>query len=143
MLHVFKRCRHCKKVYKFQASGICTSLYNDDTYCPDCKKIIDDALNSVPKKYSEIFVETDEVTYEYLKNARKEKESNAAICLRRVYPTMYNLKTGAREIIDAFDIDNKEYIVKYWSNTPEEITIMVLKEKNNLTGEITGYWHNY
>jgi phage FluMu protein Com len=133
MMHYTKRCRHCNTVYAFQASGEgCFHKLNDETYCPDCMKVINEALKLVSKKFKKIWVETEE-----------EKHKNGFPLMRRVYVSLFNLKKGTREINDAFDVDDKQYCVKYWSDTPEIIKIEVLKELNIGTGEITGYWKDY
>jgi rubredoxin len=140
-----KRCRHCNTVYAWQASGNgCFHELNDETYCPDCKAVINKALKLVPKKFKKIWVETDEVTYDYLKAERaKQDEKNGGLCARRVYVSLFNFEKGTREINDAFDVDDKQYCVLYWSDTPEIIKIQVLKELNVETNEITGYWKDY
>lgn len=147
MRHYTKRCRHCNTVYAFQASGEgCFHKLNDETYCPDCKKVINEALKGVPQKFKKIWVETDEVTYDYLKAERakeEEKYKNGFPLMRRVYVSLFNLEKGTREINDAFDVDNKQYCVLYWSDTPEIIKIQVLKEVNIETNKITGYWKDY
>ncbi|MDE6284142.1 MAG: hypothetical protein K2M17_00130 [Bacilli bacterium] len=52
MLHYYKRCKFCGKVYSYQASGYgCLEPTNDENYCPECKSIILDALEKqVPKE---------------------------------------------------------------------------------------------
>lgn len=143
MMHFMKRCKHCKTVYAWQASGNgCFHELNDETYCPDCKKIINEALKSVPQKFKSIFVETDEVTYDYLKEKRAEKEKGG-LCMRRVYASLFNTEKGTHEVNDAFDVDDKQYLVQYWSDNPSVIKIKVLKEQNIETKEITGYWKDY
>jgi rubredoxin len=140
-----KRCRHCNTVYAWQASGNgCFHELNDERYCPDCKNVISEALNLVPKKFKKIWVETNEVTYDYLKAERvKQDEKNGGLCIRRVYASLYNVEKGTHEVNDAFDVDDKQYCVQYWSDTPDAIKIQVLKELNVETNEITGYWKDY
>jgi rubredoxin len=143
MMHLIKRCRHCKTVYTWQASGEgCFNELNDETYCPDCKKVIIEALKSVSQKFKKVWVETDEVTYDYLKEKRAEKEKDG-LCMRRVYASLFNSETGASEKNDAFDVDDKQYCVQYWSDNPTVIKIKVLKELNIETNEIIGYWKDY
>jgi len=145
MMHYTKRCKHCNTVYAWQASGEgCFHELNDETYCPDCKKVINEALKLVPKKFKKIWVETDEVTYDYLKAERaKQDEKNGGLCMRRVYVSLFNIKKGTSEINDAFDVDDKQYCVLYWSDTPDIIKIQVLKELNIETNEIIRYWKDY
>jgi len=145
MMHYMKRCKHCNTVYTWQASGEgCFHELNDETYCPDCKKAINETLKSIPKKFKKIWVETDEVTYDYLKAERaKQDEKNGGLCMRRVYVSLFNMKTGASEKNDAFDVDGKQYCVQYWTDNPDVIKIQVLKELNIETNEITGYWKDY
>jgi hypothetical protein len=143
MTHYTKRCKHCKSTYTYQGSGDgCFRPMNDDTYCPVCKAVIIEALKTIPKKFDSVFVETDEVTYDYLLEKRREKETGG-LCTRRVYASLFNTKTGEAEKNDAFDVDNRQYLVQYWPSKREDMKIKVLKEKNLLTGEITGYWRDY
>jgi hypothetical protein len=146
MMHYMKRCRHCKTVYTWQASGEgCFHELNDEDYCPVCKKAIIEALKSLPQKFKKVWVETDEVTYDYLKAERaKQDEKSGGLCMRRVYVSLFNFKTGASEKNDAFDVDGKQYVVQYWTDNPTvNIKIKVLKEQNIETNEITGYWKDY
>lgn len=155
MMHYMKRCTHCKTVYAYQASGYgCHDPLNDDEYCPDCKKVIVDALKDVPKKFDSTWVETNEVTYDFLKEERRKKEEEyekrdvngnfiKLPITRRVYASLFNTKTGEAEKNDAFDIGEKQYLVQYWPSKPDDIKIQVLKEKNLLTGEIVDYWRDY
>jgi phage FluMu protein Com len=145
MMHYTKRCKHCNTVYSWQASGEgCFHELNDEKYCPDCKRVINEALKLVPKKFKKIWVETNEVTYDYLKAERaKQDEKNGGLCMRRVYVSLFNIKNGTREINDAFDVDDKQYCVLYWSDTPDIIKIQVLKEVDIETNEIIRYWKDY
>ena len=149
MMHYIKRCCHCKSTYTYQASGDgCHKPTNDDTYCPDCKSIILEALMNVPMKFDRVWEETDEVTYDYLLEKRrieeeKRSEGNLLPLGRRVYASLFNTKTGEAETNDAFDVDNRQYVAQYWPSKREDMKIRVLKEKNLLTGEIIGYWRDY
>lgn len=142
-MHFMKRCKHCKTVYTWQASGDgCFHELNDENYCPVCKKVIVETLKSIPQKFKKVWVETKEVTYDYLKEKRTEKEKGG-LCMRRVYASLFNSETGASEKNDAFDVDGKQYVVQYWTDNPSVIKIQVLKEQNIETNEITGYWKDY
>ena len=147
MLQLAKRCRHCNTVYYWQASGYgCFHELNDEKYCPVCKKAINEALKFIPQKFKKVWVETDEVTYDYLKEKRaeeEEKHKNGFPLMRRAYVSLFNSETGAHEVNDAFDVDDKQYVVQYWSDNPSVIKIQVLKEQNIETNEITGYWKDY
>ena len=51
MILEFKRCQHCGSEYEYQAYGCgCRSQNNDKDYCPECMKIILEALNKQPVK---------------------------------------------------------------------------------------------
>jgi rubredoxin len=114
MTHYTKRCVHCKTTYTYQGSGEgCFRPLNDDRYCPDCKTAIVKALESIPKKFDKVFIETDEVTYDYLLEKRNIQDEKAGgLCTRRVYASLFNTKTGEAEKNDAFDVDNKQYLAK-------------------------------
>lgn len=138
-----KRCQHCKITYGYQVSGEgCFDKLNDDTYCPICKNAINDALSKIPIKIKKSWEITDEVTYDYLKEKRDEQDKKACgLCSRRVYVSLFSKDDHEKN--DAFEVDGKEYIVKYWTKKPDDFTIEVAKEKHILTGEIGDYWHDY
>lgn len=144
-MHYTKRCWHCKSTYQYQASGEgCHNPINDDTYCPECKSVILEALVNVPRKFEQKWVETDEVTYDYLLEKRKIQDEKAGgLCTRRVYCSLFDTTTGEAEKNDAFDVDNRQYLVQYWPSKREDMKIKVLKEKNLITGEIVEYWRDY
>lgn len=145
MMHYTKRCIHCKSTYQYQASGNgCHDPINDDTYCPGCKGFILESLKNVPKKFDQKWVETDEVTYDYLLEKRKIQDiKNSGLCTRRVYFSLRNIVTGESEKNDAFDVDDKQYLVQYWPSKKEDIKVKVLMEKNLITGETKNYWKDY
>ena len=143
MTHTHKRCKHCQTQYTWQGSGNgCFHELNDDRYCPDCKQVIVEALKSVSKKYKKQFVETNEVTYEYLKAERAKQDAKSGLCCRRVYASLSGFD-GTREINDAYDVGGKQYLVQYWNDKPEEFKIKVLMEINIETGETGKFWKDF
>ena len=60
MLLEFKRCRHCGSEYDYQSSGYyCHNPYNDKDYCPECMKIILEALNKQSIKFTKLYMKVD------------------------------------------------------------------------------------
>lgn len=60
-----KRCKHCKCVYPYQASGDgCFDISNSSTYCSSCQRIINKALKEKEPEYTAKWREfpSDEVT---------------------------------------------------------------------------------
>ena len=152
-----KRCYHCKTTYTYQGSGDgCFRKENDSKFCPDCMKAINETLDKIPKKFKEAWIETTEVTFEQLKQWEKDKvaeyEAKRAKgemlfpMVKRVFVGSVNMKIGERDVIEHVNgrdsFRNREFIYKYWSSTPDQITITTRVEKNIKTGETTP-WKDY
>jgi glutaredoxin len=141
----YRRCDHCRTKYLYTSSGRCDTKYNDSKYCPDCKKVVLDTLKTIPIKFEEVFVPTDEITYEDLirqhdiEQKRLEKEDAKAGRFRiPLYPVMW---TGDPD--DTFEwyyVNGNEYRVHSNKAKNIEHQIEVKKEKNLLTGECKKYW---
>lgn len=69
MRTTISRCIHCGTTYTYQLSGYPQlNEYNDEHYCPECKKAIVEALSKIPKKFDRKWrtLKEEEVTDELL-----------------------------------------------------------------------------
>lgn len=58
MMHIIKRCEHCKNSYNYQVSGDgCFNELNSQIYCPDCMIEINKVLLNIDVKFKEKFRE--------------------------------------------------------------------------------------
>ena len=76
------RCLHCLIPYTYYPSGY-NSLYNNYDYCPDCQKVILDALKNVPKRVERFSKPYQDITIEDLKKIVKSQEEESKL-FRRV-----------------------------------------------------------
>ena len=138
MTHEYKECKHCLSDYSYQGSGFgCFDEDNDDTYCPECKKAINEALKQIPRKFEYKFVPTDDVNLETLlhweQEHKREVEERGGFHSKRVLAGLMNLKTGERdvyhEVIGREDKKGRIYIYHYWSSDEND------KSKWHITAE--------
>lgn len=74
MRTTISRCIHCGKTYTYQLSGYPQlNEYNDEHYCPECKKAIMEALSKIPKKFDRKWrsLKDEEVSDELLSDMNK------------------------------------------------------------------------
>jgi hypothetical protein len=137
--HRYKRCAHCRSVYEWQSSGSgCQRQENDIKYCPECKKVIIDALSSVAVKYECVWVPTDEVDIEILSEQR-EKHYKKHLVERVVLPLwdMHDLENVHNGFYVKYN--GKNYKVETWSKKPGRNSIEVEMQKEIKTGKLT-FW---
>lgn len=129
MRKILKRCKHCKSIYSFQASGQAALKENDDTYCSDCMNAIQESLKDIPIKREPRFREfpaSKELIEKILlvdENYRKYRKSKEPLWLNvhRVILTSDNW------LVVTFGFYNPNYasifemITKDSIKTPEEI----------------------
>jgi hypothetical protein len=119
-------CIHCKRPYYYASSvssyGVDT-IYNDEEYCEVCKKVIIEALASIPKVAEQRFIDSVDYTVEQLLDIQaKSSESNPMV--RRVCPPLFDLKNSKNNntvmVVNAPDRQNASimntYLVSYWTN---------------------------
>ena len=153
-------CKHCGTEYTHQWSGNYDAVdtpkeLRDKDYCPDCKKVVNEALLLIPKKFDYKFVDTDEVDLDTLLRWEKEEaeefqikqESNMAGFMlprmKRVFPSLvsHDLKESMKteQVIGREDKKGRKYIYSYWPSKPEQAKIRVEKYVNLITGEEVKY----
>jgi len=140
MRHQYEECKHCgtdiPDFYFYESSGI-SREYQDDEYCPECKKTIIDALKKIPVKFAYKDVPTDEVDLETLlrweKEHKDEINAKGGLHFVRVLVGLRNIYTGehdvVREVIGREDKEGRTYIYSYWSSAMED------KSKQRITVE--------
>lgn len=148
---MYRRCAHCQIVYLFQASGNYWSLdtpekYNDMKYCPDCKKAIMDALEKVPKKFTDELVITDDFTLDELLEIEKKRYKDHADkglpCVRRCFVGLIDMEKGEYQQNGEVKTNDKTYQYSYWESDKKKAKVWVKKQKNLQTGEYTD-WKDY
>lgn len=137
-----KRCKHCGIEYSYQLSGNGDYEYNDEYYCHDCKKVMMDALKSVPKKFTYGWKEIPFNFSDRMKDVRQKTLSFLEECkkknmpvIRKVYPTCFNSKISKAEY---YVIDNIIYLVRYFYNGEKKMFMLCEKDINN--GQYGKYW---
>lgn len=137
-----KRCKHCGIEYSYQLSGNWDYKYNDEHYCPDCKKVMLEALENVPKKFTYGWKEIPFNISEKMKNVKQKKLSFLAECknknipvIKKVYSVFFNSKISKTEY---FVIDNIKYLIQYFYNGEKKMFMWC--EKNIDNDEYGKYW---
>ena len=124
-----KRCTHCKTVYTYFTSTYGFSpTVNDEKYCPDCFKIIENALKSISVKFKKKFIATNDYTKEQIVDAQNTRLNNG-IPVKRIRPGLYDVNTfSAQENVCEMMKDPKTnmmcyYSASWWPKNPDEVEI--------------------
>ena len=109
------RCSHCGTPYRYTASGSSTWVdHYDSKYCETCYKVVQDAidtaLDGVPVRFTNEWIETDEVTpeqlHEKIKKDSEEDEAQRAVVehngtlsgigfkIKRIWPGLVRYGSG-------------------------------------------------
>jgi len=139
MIHRIKECIHCGVQYSYQASGHCYYREeNDEHYCRECKRAINEALAKIPVKFDYRFVSTNEISKEQMLGFIKEKELKlikqqeegakdnnlfTGLMVRRVYPSLHNLQTGESSHEESAEYNGTEYYMSWWDSRPDDYKI--------------------
>lgn len=134
-------CKNCGEVYKWQASGNHWELdtpeeYNDREYCPECKKVIIDALAKIEKKSIVKWIKTDVVDLETLKRWKREMLEERKLYVgdvgkfpycERVFAHCVNFETG--DNTTSIHLKGREghadkfFHCSYWEKSNEVVSI--------------------
>ena len=150
MIEEFIRCRHCRAVYHHYVSGcppfVDTERLNDREYCPDCKKVILEALEKVPPKVEEFWETTDVVSKEDIETEhhRREEEAkaNGTICFRRITVPLFDLVDPDNNNICGIITMNGVTFHYSWWTKKDEIEIRKKMERDLVTGKEV-LWRDY
>lgn len=152
----YKRCTHCRTVYSYYASGQgCEGRLNHDRHCPDCRKVVLDALATVPAKFANTLLPTTAVTLDQLlawereRDARRKKDGG--LFARRIRFPLFAMDGSNRTNRTGFvggegALKGRMFSYSYWVD-PEiegylEVQVDEEMQRNLETGE-TVPWRNY
>jgi len=130
-----QRCYHCNIEYPYHPSGIIDE-FNNSRYCPDCYKVVLEALKDVPKKVVKVYLPVIEGTANPPVTIEEFKESRKTMMLpvNRVTWPSNNINIQC-----APEIRGIEYELHVNRVTGEEL-LYSKYEMNVETKEITGVW---
>lgn len=130
-------CRQCGTPYSFQGSGHWEGDYpaelNDDRYCPDCMKVILEALSKIEKRFEWRDIPTTDYTVEELLEIHKQQREEAAarqeLMVRRVFIPLYDFQDmGNIYTTDEVKTPKGTYRVSYWTKKVVDNTPNVVKK---------------
>jgi len=121
------RCRHCQSSYiyhpSFYGGDEVNYPYNHHEYCPECYKVIQEALTKVPVKYEKKFVLADKYTKEQIVDHQRERCATG-IPIRRIFPPLVDATGKTRyEIVCELMPDGEWYMAKWWTHEPDIVNI--------------------
>lgn len=132
--HRSVRCSHCKIIYNYQPSGEgCDRETNDSVYCPDCMRVIIDALSKVPEKVEEFWVDCKDVSLDEIKEQLeiiREKGYWQEMCM-----PLFDLNNHNNHNISGI-VRLKGHVIRYsyWTQG-EDVSIETKMARNKITGE--------
>lgn len=145
------RCKHCGKLYSYQASGDgCFSKFNDENYCSDCQKVIVEALESYLPKSQTIIRQIKEIEYKDIKNhvhtfkdlKRKYSEGTLSIVAYVPLPfkfvDIYNLNGYRYYVCWDDDVEKKSYFADYEYDGAKNEFTQLYKHLNSHDGYTKG-----
>lgn len=148
-----KRCGHCRAPYACRMSGNgCQDPLNEGTYCPDCKRVVLEALIAVPPKFEKV-IEPVDISFDMVKGWYDEDETQRAsrraegqLVMRRLSMPLYDLDDPDNRYIAGYvqgrgRWDAYLFQISYWTKRGDPQVTTEL-EKNLQTGEIRP-WRNY
>lgn len=154
-------CKNCRDNYLCQLSGQwqldTPEEYNDQEYCPECKKAIVKALAGIKPKFKEIWLTQDNMPEVPQMTCEKLQEIESKQFCRRIFPGLFDPKTGESQHMGQVEyvVPGKEhwekeekyvYRYSYWAGHPpsgkqKEAEITVRTERNLKTGQLIP-WRN-
>lgn len=150
-----KRCSHCQAVYECLLSGWDPDAHKDGRYCPDCKDVVNKALEALPVRYECRYFKVEDVpAYSDVTRAHIEEWEAALVERRktelvaqRIWPSLYNLETGDSQSIRLVVATSGPHTgtgfrVSSWKQNPEYV-IEIGMEWDTKTHEPIGVWKSY
>lgn len=147
--HRYHRCDHCQVSYTYQASGGGMPAYNHDRYCPDCYRVVLEALRAIPAKVKRVNIPVsevfgDEVTLDILlaweREAAEKARERGGLHVRRISAPLFDLEGGRTQRTgwvrgrDGFSGWYFQY--GYWEGEEDKAEVVVEMERNCETGEL-------
>lgn len=138
------RCKNCLQEYFYYLSGKPNTNFNDEQYCPECKKAIVEALKTIKPKFKLSWVNLncnqDDIknyldTFQKIKIAQNKKYSRVInvyrlFCGKPNYSYEMYYWNGGKYLVETKD-DNTVVNIKqycYVSETDNSITIPYIKQ---------------
>lgn len=139
MLIYDKFCKNCGAKYWWQASGDyqldSPKEYNDEEYCPECKKVIIEALAKISKKTELRYVECRDYNmkqiteFETIEN-KKYSSPDSFPRVRRVFVYLHNMENPDDAInferINEIKVNDINY--RYLYDTRDKRLVKLMKE---------------
>lgn len=151
MRESYKRCTHCRDVYLIVLSGHSPRTeHTDGRFCPDCLKVVQEALSKVPRKFEQVWEPTTDVRVEQLLAMQSAGENavraTGGIVARRVSAPLFNLETGEvskQGYVQGQDnFAGRHFHYRYWEGKEDEAEVTEEFERNLATGELRP-WRNF
>lgn len=154
MIEYYKRCIHCGTKYIYQLSGEgCHEKTNNDNYCPDCMKVVIEALKSVEEKCKPEWVPCNDFTQndvqrfqsimkdeQKFQQIRDEKFGLINLRLRRVYPGLWDRDDPEnKNITGDFTFNGITYRYSYWTKK-NDFDLYKYMEVDAQTNEVRQPW---
>lgn len=121
------RCVHCKSPYVFHPSFYGGDEenypYNHQDYCPECYKIVAEALAKVTVKYEKRFIPADKYTREQIVEHQEERCSKG-LPMRRILVPMFGSSGRHMQVCELMP-DEQWYRAEWWTNEPDKVGISV------------------
>lgn len=122
-----QRCVHCKSPYiyhpSFYGGDEQDYPYNHHDFCPDCYKVVREALENIPIKYEKKFVPSVQYTREQIVQHQEERCANG-LPVRRIFPAMIDMSGKTRHMIVCEVMpDGQCYKAEWWMHCPETVDI--------------------
>lgn len=142
MQHWILRCKHCKKEYVYCTYGNGEEYGTEEgcsaTYCAECQRAIDNALNAIPMKFKPKMVEiNDEKLISELEQIKQNSIKNNHIGTRiseAIFDETY-------DCIEKYTHDGYVYLIKFNEETPDDKHLFVQKEFDIANNKITDrFW---
>lgn len=145
-----RRCQHCQVVYTYQPSGFgCIRPENSGSWCPGCKTVIDNALQSVPPRVERFWEPVESPTCAELVALEKERwdkgKAEGKIMARRVFSPLFDL-TGEKgveqngQVMSVPGYSGLTFRYNYWSKLGVDTgEVKVEMERDLQTGETQPY----
>lgn len=139
------RCRHCGIRYSWQASGWGASEDNDAQWCPDCYRVIREALSEVPRRVQKVWVDASSdyppapVLHEQEQTRIAELRAGGNLVARRVAVPLFDMNDPSNQNVTGFaKRDGVTVRYGYWTKDPEGTSeVRVPMEKDLETGDLT------
>jgi hypothetical protein len=117
---------------------------NDQKYCSDCKRVVLEALMTVPKRFKPATLEQTDITLDQAESHHQEQmriraEQNHGLYSKRVFATVFR-KGEAKvfNLIEGFGPHKgKTLVIEYWPSERSEGTVEIFAQENLITGEKT------